>query len=294
LGVGYDRVIVSATATDKNNNTSPTAASASTDLNGAAAVDACRRLRQRIAEVAANMLAGPGAAPTPQSDAIRFEGNYVFDPRDPDRKIGFAEVVRQANERRVSLGERGFYATPGVDFDRETGQGTPFLYFTNGVACSEVLIDRLTGEMSVTQVDLTMDVGQSINPGIDRGQIVGGFVQGMGWVTTEELVYSAKGALLSCSPTTYKIPAITDVPEQFTVRFLDNPHNDVSLYRSKAVGEPPLLLGISVWLAAKNAIACAGETRPGALALPATGARLLMALSARSSPAAVLAAARDK
>jgi xanthine dehydrogenase large subunit len=190
----------------------------------------------------------------------------------------------------VSLGERGFYATPGVDFNRETGQGTPFLYFTNGVACSEVLIDRLTGEMSVTRVDLTMDVGQSINPGIDRGQIVGGFVQGMGWVTTEQLVYSEKGALLSCSPTTYKIPAITDVPEHFTVRFLDNPHNDVSLYRSKAVGEPPLLLGISVWLAAKNAIAYSGDTHPGALSLPATGERLLMALSTRSRPTAILAA----
>jgi xanthine dehydrogenase large subunit len=290
LGVSYDRVIVSATATDKNNNTSPTAASSSTDLNGAAAVDACRRLRQRLTDVAADMLRGSGGGVTGQPDAIRFESNFVFDSRNPDRRIGFAEVARKAHELRVSLGERGFYATPGVDLNRETGQGTPFLYFTNGVACSEVLIDRLTGEMSVTRVDLTMDVGQSINPGIDRGQIVGGFVQGMGWVTTEQLVYSEKGALLSCSPTTYKIPAITDVPEQFNVRFLDNPHNDVSLYRSKAVGEPPLLLGISVWLAAKNAIAYAGETHPGALALPATGERLLMALSTRSRATAMLAA----
>ena len=284
LGIGYDRVIVTATATDKNNNTSPTAASAGTDLNGAAAVDACKRLRERIAEVAAGMLSNvePGL--------VRFEQGFVFDERAPERRLAFADVVKQAYELRVSLGERGFYATPGVDFNRETGTGTPFLYFTNGVACSEVLIDRLTGELKVTRVDLTMDVGQSINPGIDRGQIVGGFVQGMGWVTTEELVYSAKGNLLSCSPTTYKIPAITDVPEALNIRFLDNPNNEVSLYRSKAVGEPPLLLGISVWLAVKDALGQAGVTQAGALAIPATGERVLMALSARrGQPVAVMA-----
>jgi xanthine dehydrogenase large subunit len=221
--------------------------------------------------------------------SIRFEKGFVFDARLPEKRLAFADVVQKAYELRVSLGERGFYATPGVDFNRETGTGTPFLYFTNGVACSEVLIDRLTGELKVTRVDLTMDVGQSINPGIDRGQIVGGFVQGMGWVTTEELVYSAKGNLLSCSPTTYKIPAITDVPEILNVRYLDNPNNEVSLYRSKAVGEPPLLLGLSVWLAVKDALAQAGVTQPGALAIPATGERVLMALSAQAQPAAVLA-----
>src|SRR5207247_1354358 len=142
------------------------------------------------------------------------------------------------------LGERGFYATPGVDFNRDTGKGTPFLYFTNGVACSEVVIDRFTGELKIARTDLLMDAGESINPGIDRGQIVGGFIQGVGWVTTEELVYAANGELLSHSPTTYKIPNISDRPAIFNVRFLDNPRNDVSLYRSKAVGEPPLLLGI--------------------------------------------------
>jgi xanthine dehydrogenase large subunit len=213
----------------------------------------------------------------------------VFDHRVPDKIIAFPDLVRQAYELRVSLGERGFYATPGVDFNRETGQGTPFLYFTNGVACSEVLIDRLTGEMKVARVDLLMDLGKSINPGIDRGQIVGGFVQGMGWVTTEELVYGPKGNLLSYSPTTYKIPAITDVPEIFNVRYLDNPNNVVSLYRSKAVGEPPLLLGISVWLAVKNALASAGITKPGSLAIPATGERVLMALASLHQPETALA-----
>jgi xanthine dehydrogenase large subunit len=212
----------------------------------------------------------------------------VFDSRVPSRKLTFTDVVRRAYELRVSLGERGFYATPGVDFNRDTGRGTPFLYFTNGVACSEVLIDRLTGEFKTIRVDLIMDVGQSISPGIDRGQIVGGFVQGMGWVTTEELVYNAKGALLSHSPTTYKIPNVTDVPEKFNVRFLDNPNNAVSLYRSKAVGEPPLLLGLSVWLAVKNALSYCGVTRFGSLAIPATGERVLLALTeARKAKPAV-------
>jgi len=278
LGIGYDCVIVAATGTDKNNNTSPTAASAGTDLNGAAAVDACRRLRGRLAEVAAQMLAVPADGLAAEATSIRFEGNQIFDVRAPQRKLAFVDVVRQAYELRISLGERGFYATPGVDFNRETGRGTPFLYFTNGVACSEVLINRLTGEMKTTRADLIMDLGKSINPGIDRGQIVGGFVQGLGWVTTEELVYSAKGNLLSHSPTTYKIPAVTDLPEIFNLRFLDNPHNEVSLYRSKAVGEPPLLLGVSVWLAVKNALSYSANGKSVPLSLPATGEKILLAL----------------
>jgi xanthine dehydrogenase large subunit len=289
LGIDYDRVIMAPTSTDKNNNTSPTAASAGTDLNGAAAVDACGRLRGRLAEVAATMLARPADGLNAEPPSIRFESGIVFDQRVPNRRLTFGDVVNQAYELRVSLGERGFYVTPGVDFNRETGRGTPFLYFTNGVACSEVLIDRLTGELKLTRADLILDVGKSINPGIDRGQIVGGFVQGLGWVTTEELVYSPKGNLWSCSPTTYKIPAVTDVPEMFNVRFLENPNNEVSLYRSKAVGEPPLLLGVSVWLAIKNALSYAGANRPGMLSIPATGERVLLALAAARQPEAAMA-----
>jgi xanthine dehydrogenase large subunit len=269
LGVGYDRVIIAATNTDKNNNTSPTAASSGTDLNGAAAADACLRLRQRLAEIAAAMLAT-------DAGKVRFEANQVFDPANPAKRIAFDEVVRQAYELRANLGERGFYATPGVDFNRDTGRGTPFLYFTNGVACSEVRIDRFTGDVEVVRSDLIIDAGKSINPGIDRGQIVGGFIQGMGWVTTEQLYYSPKGNLLSCSPTTYKIPAISDLPPIFSARCLDNPNNDVSLYRSKAVGEPPLLLGISVWLAVKNALSHLTALQSAHLSLPATGERVLL------------------
>jgi xanthine dehydrogenase large subunit len=287
LGITYDRVLLAPTSTEKNNNTSPTAASSGTDINGAAAVDACSRLRSRLAEVAAGLLAKETNGPPPDPQSIRFESNTVFDHRAPTRKLPFAELVKQAYEDRVSLGERGFYSTPGVDFNRETGRGTPFLYYTNGVACSEVLIDRFTGEYKCTRADLIMDVGKSINPGIDRGQIVGGFIQGMGWVTTEQLMYGPKGNLWSCSPTTYKIPAITDLPEIFNVRFLDNPHSDRSLYRGKAVGEPPLLLAISVWAAIKNALTYAGVTKPASLALPATGERVLLALQAakKSTPA---------
>ncbi|MDB5294311.1 MAG: xdhB [Phycisphaerales bacterium] len=279
LGVAYAAVLVAATATDKNNNTSPTAASAGTDLNGAAAADACRRIRERMAAVAAGMLARPDDGLAAEPARVRFEENRVYDERAPDRAVSFAAVCCQAYEQRVSLGERGFYATPGVDFNRETGRGSPFLYYTNGVACTEVTIDRFTGELAVTRVDLIMDVGKPLNPGIDRGQVVGGFVQGMGWATAEELVYGPKGQLLSNSPTTYKIPGVADVPTDLNVRFLDNPNNDVSLYRSKAVGEPPLVLGLSAWLAAKDAVRHADQAAARDLALPATGERLLIALA---------------
>jgi xanthine dehydrogenase large subunit len=205
----------------------------------------------------------------------------------PDRSMPFQTVVCQAYEQRVSLGERGFYITPGVDFNRETGRGSPFLYYTNGVACSEVVIDRFTGELTVTRVDIIMDAGKPLNPGIDRGQIIGGFVQGMGWVTGEELVYGLKGALLSNSPTTYKIPNISDVPAEMNVRFLDNPNSDQSIRRSKALGEPPLILGISVWLAVKDALRGIGAEAANSLRIPATAERILLAMEAAKMAANV-------
>jgi xanthine dehydrogenase large subunit len=284
LGITYNAVIVQATSTDRNNNTSPTAASSGTDLNGAAAVDACSRLRERLADVAVKLLGDERAGVRPQRAHIKFASGYVFDDRFEGahnaKRITFKALVCQAYLDRVNLGERGFYATPGVDFDRETGKGHPFLYFTNGVCVSEVLIDRFTGEMRVPRVDLLMDIGESINPGIDRGQVVGGFIQGMGWVTTEELKYSPGGQLWSYSPTTYKIPNISDLPEVFNVAMLPNPDNVVSLRKSKAVGEPPLLLGISVWAAVKNALA---HTAPNGdvtrLELPATPEQILKVLT---------------
>jgi xanthine dehydrogenase large subunit len=212
-------------------------------------------------------------------DDVRFADGAVFDNRDPRRCIAWRDLVRKTYLERINLGERGFYATPGIDFNREAGRGHPFLYFTNGAAVAEVRIDRLTGELSVERVDLLIDAGVPINPGIDRGQIVGGFVQGMGWVTTEELKYDAEGRLLSHSPTTYKIPGVRDLPRVFNVDFLPNTENVVSLKRSKAVGEPPLLLGISVWAAVKNALSYVSGSAPPELNLPATGEEILLRLA---------------
>jgi xanthine dehydrogenase large subunit len=270
------------TSTEKNNNTSPTAASASTDLNGTAAVQACVALRQRLADVAARHFASADDGLEASPLHVEFGEGCVFDRRRPAVRPSFAEVVGMAHEQRVSLGERGFYATPGVDFNRETGKGNPFLYFTNGCAAAEVLIDRFTGDLKVLRVDILMDLGRSINPGIDRGQVIGGFVQGMGWVTTEELRYSEKGELLSHSPTTYKVPNATDLPPIFNVEFLDNPDNVVNLYGSKAVGEPPLLLAVSVWTAVKHALSFVDNGRRHGLKLPATGEEILRYLAEKA------------
>lgn len=279
LGIGYDQVFVGPTNTDRNNNTSPTAASSGTDLNGAAAIDACSRLKQRLAEFAAGLFADPtGGVPASAFD-VCFADGFCFDRRNPHRRIAWKELIPKAYFERVNLGERGFYATPGIDFNRETGKGQPFFYFTNGAAVSEVKIDRLTGELTVPRVDLLMDVGVPINPGIDRGQIVGGFIQGMGWVTTEELKYTDKGELLSHSPTTYKIPNVSDLPPVFNFAMFHNPDSEVSLKHSKAVGEPPLLLGLSVWCAVKNALSYAAGKAVPPLSLPATGEEVLLRLT---------------
>ena len=269
LGIDVANVIVMPTSTEKNNNTAPTAASASTDLNGTAAVRACEAIRSRLAELAAHEFGQQSGA------NIEFTGGKVFVRQSPEHSLTFTELVQKAWVSRISLGERGFYATPGVDFNRETGQGTPFLYFTCGACVSEVLVDRFTGESRCVRADLLMDIGKSINPAVDRGQIVGGFIQGMGWVTTEELCYSDRGELLSSTPTTYKIPDITDVPPDFRVAFVDNPTNTMNIRGSKAVGEPPLLLGISVWAAIKNAISYLYPGKCVPLQLPATGEEIL-------------------
>ncbi len=275
-----EAVAVMPTSTEKNNNTSPTAASASTDLNGTAAVRACVELRRRLAKVAARHFASPADGLEASPVHVRFENGIVCDERRPAARLGFRELVRIAYEERVNLGERGFYATPGVDFNRETGKGNPFLYYTNGAAVAEVLIDRFTGDVRVHRVDLLIDLGRSINPGVDRGQVIGGFVQGMGWATTEELRYSETGELLSHSPTTYKVPNVTDVPEIFNVAFLDNPDNELNIYASKAVGEPPLLLGVSVWAAVKHALSFAAGGGVPELSLPATNEEVLRRLAA--------------
>src|SRR5207253_3987642 len=205
-------------------------------------------------------------------DEIVFENGEVFDRRKPDQRVPFAALVKMCHLERVSVGERGFYSTQGLDWDADKGCGAPFLYFTQGTAISEIEIDRFTGMMQVRRCDLLMDIGKPINPGIDRGQITGAFIQGMGWLTNEELRWDAKGNLLSHSPTTYKIPNIGDVPAVFNVDWIDA-ENPLNIRSSKAVGEPPLLLAISVFMAIKNAL---GGAKINA---PATGEEILMRLT---------------
>ncbi len=278
FGLPLEAVRVMPTSTEKNHNTSPTAASASTDLNGTAALRACETLKQRLAETAARHLASGNPPTVPSPAEIRFENGIAFHPHRPDRRLPFAEVVRLAYEDRVDLGARGFYATPGIDFDREAGKGTPFLYYTNGAAVSEVLIDRLTGELSVMRVDILLDLGRSINPAIDRGQVIGGFVQGMGWATTEELMYSDKGELLSDGANNYKVPSVDCIPGDLRVAFLEESDNPLNLLGSKAVGEPPFVLGLGVWAAAKRAISSLDPAAPVGLNLPATSEEILSVL----------------
>jgi xanthine dehydrogenase large subunit len=289
FALGVDRVVLMPTSTEKNNNTSPTAASASADLNGAAAVRACRTIKRRLRRFAAGRLADAGAGLAPSALHVQFRDGHILDSRRSAVRIPFNQLCAEARRDRVDLGARGFYATPGVDFNRETGQGTPFFYYTQGAAVAEVLIDRFTGELRVPRVDLLIDIGRSINPGVDRGQIVGGFIQGMGWVTAETLVYDQRGELLSHSPTTYKIPAITDMPDVFHVATFDNNDNVRNVYRSKAVGEPPLMLGIAVWAAVKNALSYVAPGTPNDLQLPATGEEILRCLSRLASQPAALA-----
>lgn len=275
FGLPWDRVILMPTSTEKNANTSPTAASASTDLNGAAAIEACRQIKSRLAAFAARQFASVELGLSESPENVAFENGEVFDRRDPTRRHDFGLLCDDARRDRVDLGAHGFYATPGIDYNRETGHGTPFLYYTQGAAVAEVDIDRFTGMTTVPRVDLLIDIGRSINPGVDRGQIIGGFIQGMGWVTAECLVYGQQGELLSHSPTTYKIPAVTDVPLVFHCEMFDNDDNVQNIRRSKAVGEPPLMHAIAIWGAVKHALSCVARGHKSDLRLPATGEEIL-------------------
>jgi xanthine dehydrogenase large subunit len=268
LCIPLERVRVMATSTEKNNNTSATAASSSSDLNGKACLDACDKIKTRLLEFAARHFEMPVSK-------MRWDYRGFYPASQPERSIPFSEMVKLAYRGRVNMGERGFYKTPGVDFDWATGTGTPFLYFTAGCAVSEVCIDRFTGDLKVLRSDLLMDIGKSMNPGIDRGQIVGAFVQGMGWATMEELRYASNGDLLSHSPTTYKIPNIQDLPTIFNAGWIENLENTVNIRGSKAVGEPPFILGISVWTAAKHALSFISKGEIPKLCLPATNEELL-------------------
>ncbi len=254
FGVPIDVVKITSTRTDKVPNTSATAASSGTDLNGMAAQRAAETIKRRLDDFAATV---PGSA------------DWTFQ-----------ELCRRAHLARISLASTGFYATPGIGYDRASHRGRPFLYFAYGAALSEVVIDTLTGEHKVVAVDILHDVGRSLNPAIDLGQIEGGFIQGMGWLTTEELVYDARGRLLTHAPSTYKIPTANDRPQRMNIAIWERGENaEPTVHRSKAVGEPPLMLAISVFSALTQAVAAAapGKGLPD-LDAPATPERILAAI----------------
>ena len=269
LQVDIARIHIAATHTEKVPNTSPTAASSGSDLNGKAAQQAALILRQRLVEFAA---AHFGVA----EEEVAFANGQV---RAGRHYLSFDELVGLAYVGQVSLSSTGFYRTPGVHYDREQARGQPFYYYAFGVSCAEVLVDTLTGEYKVLRADILHDVGASLNPAIDIGQIEGGFVQGMGWLTCEELVWDAAGKLLTDGPATYKIPTVGDLPAELHVRLLENRGNPQdTVFHSKAVGEPPFMHGISVWCALKDALASLADYRVAVeLDAPATPERVLWA-----------------
>jgi xanthine dehydrogenase large subunit len=272
LGVPLARVLVTASDTSKVPNASATAASAGTDLNARAAQYAAAQVRSSLAQFVAG-LDGCGAG------AVQFAGGRVSSPKQVRE---FDDVVRQAYANRIQLWSDGFYRTPKIHYDKTTLTGRPFYYFAYGAACTEVAIDTLTGESRVLKVDILHDVGQSINPALDRGQIEGGFVQGMGWLTTEQLVWDGQGRLSTHAPSTYKIPATGDIPAHFKVDFWPEPNREDNVHGSKAVGEPPFMLAISVYEALRDAVAStlpAGQ--PVVLKAPATPEHVLAALGRR-------------
>ena len=270
FAIDLDHIRVSATSTANVPNTSPTAASSGSDLNGMAALNACREIKARMTEVAADHFGAPAGE-------IVFDCNRIY---AGNRSLSFAELAALSWEKRVSLSATGFYCTPEIHWDSASNTGRPFYYFVYGAAAAEVAIDTLTGESRVLRAELIQDCGRSLNPAIDLGQIEGAFVQGMGWLTSEELWWDGEGRLRTCGPSTYKIPGSRDMPAIFNVRILENaPNRAATIFRSKAVGEPPLMLAISVWLAIRDAIASLADHRLAPqLDAPATPERVLAAI----------------
>lgn len=276
LGVSESQVRVMKTQTDKVPNTSATAASSGSDLNGAAVKAACDVLRERLAPVAAELLGAESAMPVPAS-AVVFESGFARAPQVPGVTVSFERIAERAYLKQVPLSATGFYRTPGIGYDKSKGRGKPFHYFAYGAAVSEVEVDGYTGMKRVLAVDILHDVGESLNPSIDRGQIEGAFVQGMGWLTAEDLRWSKDGKLLTHSASTYQIPSIGDAPPKFRVDLLQNATQNGVIHGSKAVGEPPLMLAISVREAIRDAVAAFGEGEVE-LESPATHEAILKAV----------------
>ncbi|WP_424932406.1 xanthine dehydrogenase molybdopterin binding subunit [Amaricoccus macauensis] len=270
LQVDFDRIKISKTTTEKVPNTSATAASSGSDLNGMAAQDAALQIKARLIDFAAERW-------QTTAENVRFVANAV---QIGEETIPFADFIREAYMARVHLSAAGFYKTPKIHWDRATGKGRPFYYYAYGAACSEVSVDTLTGEYRVERTDILHDVGKSLNPILDKGQVEGAFVQGMGWLTTEELWWDDKGQLRTHAPSTYKIPLASDCPRVFNVALAEWSENkERTIKRSKAVGEPPFMLGISVFEALSHAVASVANYKScPRLDAPATPERVLMAI----------------
>jgi xanthine dehydrogenase large subunit len=273
LGVPFEHVRCTASDTQKVANTSATAASTGSDLNGKAAEDAARQIRERLAAFAAQKYGG-------SAGDVRFAGGEVTVAGG--KRVPFADFVQAAYTARVQLWSDGFYATPGLSWDREKMQGNPFFYFAYGAAMSEVVIDTLTGESKLLAAHLLYDAGRSLNPAVDIGQVEGAFIQGMGWLTMEELVWHPQTGLLTThAPSTYKIPCANDAPTEFVTRLFEADNPADTIHRSKAVGEPPLLLPFSVFLAIRDAVSAVGGHRVDPpLTAPATAEAILRAVTA--------------
>lgn len=282
LGLQMDAVKVMATSTEKNHNTSPTAASSGADINCAAALRATNLIKARLSTLFKRKLAGEIKASLEEYEITEGEldEKVVFKNGEVsfgDKKISLKELIGLAYMNRISLGAYAHFKTENLGFCKQTIQGRAFNYYTQGLAISEVEIDRYTGDMKLLRTDMLMDLGRPLNPSIDRGQVMGAFVQGMGWVTTESLYYNDERALVSHSPTTYKIPNVQDIPREIRLEFIENHDNTVNVHRSKAVGEPPFLLGISAWTAVKNALSY--QNSGAQLKSPATGEEILRELT---------------
>ena len=272
LGVRLDKVRVMATRTDKVPNTSATAASSGSDLNGAAVRAACERLKTRLAVVAGRIL---GESP----DDLVFQDGQVSHFSKPEQAASFADVAKKAYFDRVQLFEAGYYRTPHIYFDEETGRGKPFHYFAYGAAISEVQVDVFTGQYVTVRTDIVHDLGDSMSPLVDLGQVEGGFVQGLGWLTQEELIWDREGQLRTSNASTYKLPSLGECPPTFNVELLERATEPSVVYGSKAVGEPPFMLAISVREALRHAVG------GGKLSCPATPEAVFWALRAATESA---------
>lgn len=279
LGVSREKIKVNATNTSKVPNTSATAASSGSDLNGMAVKNAIDKLKKRLSPIAVELICQIYKTNDIKEVNIVFENNLVYDKYYPNFNISFLKLIQTSYFKQISLSATGFYKTPGIYFDREKGVGAPFYYFAYGMAVSEVEIDVFTGKCTLLRTDIIHDVGNSIIKGIDIGQVQGAFIQGVGWVTTEELKWNNNGYLLTHSPDTYKIPTIKDIPKIFNVELLENAPNIGTIRQSKAVGEPPFMLAFSVWLAIKDAIsAISNHKKEPQITIPMTSEQILLSI----------------